>query len=286
MRNTLTCSSVLQQFGVVSLNRLPTHIVFDFNQVLFAEPSGVVQLHNLTRYLRRRDCPVVLRNYEHDRPALRFLDDIGFFFDHNGHRVRPFARQRATTCRLQEVHQTESIGWITGTFIPWFSHCAGRPPGALAGLRNCLVELFNNIRDHSSVEVGSIFAQWYPRKQSLKLSIGDFGRGIPANVVDHGNEYTPVESIIRAFTEGFSTGTPRNRGVGLEVLRSTITTGFGGRFKVYSGGGVAYCSPDGNLQPTDEWLGNSGYSGTLFDIDVPTHQIDEFEPELEDDIWR
>ncbi|TGN58604.1 ATP-binding protein [Paracoccus liaowanqingii] len=286
LRGTLTCASVLQQFSVISLSRLPSKIVFDFNGIRFAEPSGVVQLHNLTKYLSRHQCTVILRNYEHDRAALRFMDDIGFFAEHTGHRVRPWAQPRSTTFRLQEVHQVESNGWINLNFMPWFAHCSGRPVGALGGLRNCLVEVFNNIRDHSSVDVGSIFAQWYPRNKQLKLCVGDFGRGIPANVTAYGAPLSPVESIIRAFTEGFSTGTPRNRGVGLEVLRSTITTGFGGRLKLYSGGGVVHCSPDGLLRPGDEWLGNSGYSGTLYDIEVPTHQIDASEPQLEDDIWN
>ncbi|WP_183154019.1 ATP-binding protein [Paracoccus siganidrum] len=265
---------------------MPSEVRFDFSPLRFASPSGIVLLHNLTRFLVSRDIAVSYENYARQTEALRFIDDIGFFADHLGHHASPLARHRPTTCRLKEVHHQRSYEWIDGTFLPWFSNCANRPIGALAQLRVCLTEIFNNIRDHSSIEVGSIFAQWYPNKEELRLSVGDFGRGIPKNVWEVDPSLTPSQAIIRAFEPGFSTrGNPRNRGAGLGYLRDFVTEQMGGNLTLYSGGAAVYAGPSTQVTAVNVNLGNSGYTGTLVDINVPTVRIESVAPEAEDNIW-
>lgn len=282
----LTGASVLQAVSAVPLRNPPPQIIFDFTKVSFTEPSGIVLMHNLTRYLVRHNRQVGYRGHATPGQAQRFLDSIGFFEDQLGSKVWPTSRLKSTTCRLQEVQQVESVGWIDNYFLHWFSNCSHRPVSALSGLRNCLIEIFNNIRDHSTVSLGSIFAQWYPNIQELKISIGDFGQGIPASVASRTPGLQPAEAIVQAFREGYSSQTtPRNRGAGLEVLRNTITQVFGGTLIVYSGGAAVSCYQDGVVRPANVWLGNSGYTGTLLEVTVPTNRIAALAPQQEDDIW-
>lgn len=276
-------NAVGQTFNLTSP---PSRISFDFQPIKFALPSGIVLLHNLTRYLLRQNCEVYYTDTNRDCPALRFMDDIGFFEDHLGRSIWPTSSLRQTTCRLIEVQHSESHAWIAQQFVPWFARCSGRPEGALADLRTCISEIFNNIQDHAGLHAGSIFAQWYPRREELAFSIADFGRGIPSNVNRVLPQLTPSEAIVKAFEAGFSTkGHPNNQGAGLDFLRQIISTNLEGSIKVYSGGGAATCNSSGEISTYDVQLGNSGYTGTLIDIVLPTKFIDEYEPEAEDGIW-
>lgn len=283
----LTAVNLLTAVGqTFRLNDPPGEVAFDFSRMRFALPSGIVLLHNLTRYLMTLGWRVCYSNFRRECDALHFMDDIGFFEDHLGGKVWATSSLRQTTCRLIEIQHSESHGWIAQEFVPWLARCSRRPEGALAELRTCISEIFNNIQDHAGQHVGSIFAQWYPQKEELAFTIGDFGRGIPANVNKLLPNLTPCQAIVRAFEVGFSTkGHPNNQGAGLDFLRQTISSNLGGSIKVYSGGGAVECNLHGEISECDVYLGNSGYTGTLIDIVLPTRLIDDYEPEVEDGIW-
>lgn len=272
--------------NVLRLNDEPCDVCFDFSKVYFARPSGVVLMHNITRYLLRREWRVFYSGTKVDSKAHHFLDDIGFFEEHLKHKVWPASAHRPTTCRLIEVRNDQSVGWIENTFVPWLSNCCKRPVGSLAPLRTCVSEIFNNIRDHAGVDAGSIFAQWYPQKEQLEFTVGDFGAGIPSNVLTLFPHLDSSDAIVKAFEYGFSTkGNPRNRGAGLNFLRETVIDSLGGSIKVVSGGGSTTSDFAGKIVPANLNLGNSGYAGTLIEIVLPTSGIDVYEPEVEDEIW-
>lgn len=261
-------------------------VVFDFSKVGFVEPSGVVMLHNLSRYLHSQGTDVYYRNYNEPRAGLIFLDGTGFFEDAIRTKAFPFTSLKATTLRLREIRTIDAHGWVANEFLPWLSYCAQRPQAALGHFGSCISEIFNNIRDHSAYTVGSIFAQWYPNINSLKLSVGDFGKGIPATVATVEPHLAGAAAIERAFHPNFtSQSTPKNRGKGLDFMRRNVCLSLHGSIKVYSGGASVIAQRDGHICHLKPILGNSGYTGTLFDIELPTHQIAQFNPEEEEMEW-
>lgn len=264
----------------------PPSVTFDMAGVGFVEPSGVVMLHNLTRYLLSQGCKVFYDNFTLPRQGLMFLDGAGFFEDVLHKKAFAFTAAKATTLRLREIRSIDAHGWVSAEFLPWLASCSRRSLPALGHFGFCISEIFNNIRDHSTYEVGSIFAQWYPNIDTLKLAIGDFGRGIPVNVATVEPQMTGAQAIERAFDAGFSSrSTPKNRGAGLDFMRQNVCASLHGTMKVYSGGAAVHVARDGHITHLNPILGNSGYTGTLFEIELPTHNIATITPDEEEMIW-
>ncbi|MDK8874379.1 ATP-binding protein [Paracoccus sp. SSJ] len=261
-------------------------ICFDFSQVSFADPTGIVLLHNLTRYLSSRGVRVFYSQLAGLSSALRFMDDIGFFEDHLGRRLHAGSRLRPTTLRLREVHQSDVPTWINTMFVPWVSVCSNHPERSLGMLGVCVSEIFNNIRDHAGTDVGSIFGQWFPNIQRLRIAISDMGAGIPATVAATRPDIAPEMAILTAFQLGFSTQSqPRNRGAGLDYLVSKVCRELGGTITTYSGGRVVHADESGRLSPFSALLTDVGYAGTLFDIVMPTGTLVHDPQDVEVDVW-
>ena len=102
------------------------------------------------------------------------------------------------------------------------------PSGALASIRGCVGEVFNNIKDHSTLNVGFAHIQYYPRMDTVKVTVSDFGRGIPNTMRDRNPNLNDVQAILTATQEGVTAqSTPRNRGLGLDLLIRRVTSNKG-----------------------------------------------------------
>lgn len=151
--------------------------------------------------------------------------------------------------------------------------------GNLSDLTTCIGELFNNINDHSSYDVGCIFAQWFPKKDLVEISIADFGSGIPETVRRIEPGLSDNDAIIRAFDDGFSSqSTPRNRGVGLHLLHQNVVERFDGKISVRSQSGAVWYARHGNSLRTVPYKADGFCPGTMIDIDFRTDLIDVDEP--------
>lgn len=62
--------------------------------------------------------------------------------------------------------------------------------------------MLNNIKDHTEFDIGSIFAQHFPNKKEVVISVSDFGLGIPDKVRELG---TKVPAWIICFKQSSST---------------------------------------------------------------------------------
>jgi anti-sigma regulatory factor (Ser/Thr protein kinase) len=275
---------VESMFG--SFEVLPEEVNFDFHQLRFVRPSGVVFLSNLANFLLRNDCRVKFSGMNPNSEPIRFLDDSLFFEQHMGHKLNEFARPRETTQPLIQVRHTESHSWIRNTFIPWLSSCSGIAPHDLSELATCLGELFNNIVDHTEFDVGCIFAQWYPQEERVIVSIADFGSGIPATVARVCNGLTDNDAIAKAFEEEFtSKSTPRNRGIGLSFLLQNVVEILNGRLDVSSAHGAVIFQKVGNSLEVVPYKGIGYCPGTLIDLEFDTSAIERTHGELEDIEW-
>ncbi|SIS88919.1 hypothetical protein SAMN05421759_105138 [Roseivivax lentus] len=259
---------------------IPDEVEFDFSGLRFARPSGIVFLSNLTRFLVRHGCTVRYIGMNKRSDAIRFLDDSQFFQQHLGRTLRDDCATRQTTQPLMEVRHQDSHGWIGFTLVPWLSACSGVPVEQMAEFRTCISELFNNISDHTELDVGSIFAQWYPQEHRLEMCLADFGSGIPATVGRVRENLTDEEAISLAFEDGFtSKSLETNQGVGLYYLQVHVVQNLGGVLSCQSSGGGVRIEKNGN-SVTKVPYRYSGYCpGTLIQMSFNTDKFSEFEDE-------
>lgn len=128
-----------------------------------------------------------------------------------------------------------------------------------------VVEIYDNAFTHARSPIGvTSCGQYYPYLKRLKLTIADFGVGIPANVQRFlgSPDLAPAEAIRWALQSGNTTYLRQApRGLGLDLLRSFVKTN-GGLLDVFSGGGYVRIGKDsdrfGNMTHT--------FPGTLVNI--------------------
>lgn len=272
-RASVLFQEIHARFG--RFDEIPPIVDFDFSYMSFVRPSGVVFLSNLCRYLQRQGSRVTFSGLSPVSPSIRFLDDALFFEQHLGHKLISESVPRVTTQPLLEIHLEQSHGWIGFRLIPWLSNCSGVEEIHLAEFRTCISELFNNIKDHTELDVGSIFAQWYPNERSLEICLADFGAGIPKTVERVCEGLSDSEAISRAFEDGFtSQSLPTNRGVGLHYLQQNVVESLNGTIEVNSASGSLFIEKVGNLVRKMPYQHLGFCPGTLINMRISTDRID------------
>lgn len=231
----VTISKLANEINERCPSGLPDALTLDFQQLAFIRPAGVVFLSNLIWWLHEHGTSVNLINVEREAIALQYLDDSLFFEQHCGHKIRQTSAPRPTTRPLVRIAHEHSHSWLATNLIPWLATSLGLTEASLYELKACLSELFNNIQDHTQFDIGSIFVQHYPNRNSVNISLADFGLGIPAKVAETVPGLTDGDAIIQAVKEGFtSKSTPGNAGLGLDSLLKTIVGTNDGTVTIYS----------------------------------------------------
>jgi hypothetical protein len=155
-------------------------------------------------------------------------------------------------------------------------------PASLYMFKNCAAELFNNIQDHTQLDIGTICAQHFPRESRVYISLSDMGLGIPERVRTKLPQLSDAHAIIKATEAGFTTKTtPGNQGIGLDYLLRTVKVN-GGTVSFYSLNAIVRFEPQG-------WpiiVPNVGFCpGTTIDIVLRTDTIEPLPDEREDLEW-
>lgn len=152
----------------------------------------------------------------------------------------------------------------------------------LTPLSTILKETFNNIFNHSKSKIsGYTFSQYFPKNDTLQVSICDFGIGIPTAIKDYlksENQETLSDegAIIYALKKGTSSKSiPQNRGWGLNNIQSIVSE-MNGKLTIRSNQGFYLYSASGLVTAKTK-----PFNGTLIDIELKTLQLDN--KELEDD---
>ena len=273
-----------RHFG--NFQEIPSKVDFDFRQLQFVRPSGVVFLSNLTKYLVRNGCEVTFCGMSKRTLAIEFLDDSLFFEQHLGKKLNSSCSPRSTTLPLIEIQHSDSHSWIRSTFIPWLSDCTSIAPHDLGELATCLGELFNNIDDHTELDVGSVFAQWYPQEERIIVAIADFGVGIPSTVSRVCAGLSDNDAIMKAFEDEFtSRSTPRNRGAGLFFLLQNVVQNLGGKLEVNSARGSLKFEKDRNSYSVVPYARRGFCPGTMIVLEFSSAEIERTEGDLEDIEW-
>jgi len=287
--NSFTLRGVVQVFINRCQQGLPSEVIIDFVYLGFIEPAGVTFLSNFVHWLHHKETKCLFKNYDKYSPALRFLDDSLFFEMHMGKKVNIYSNPRQTTQHLRRVGHSQSHSFINMTLAPWLASTMQATNSSVYPFQACLSEIFNNIADHTERDNGSIFAQNFPKKREVKISIADFGCGIPHNVRTIAPSLTDNEAIIQAVELEFSTrSTPRNRGIGLDYLLQTVVG--------VNGGEVTICSLGGSVKFIPAQVGGAVYQvvpsaihgfcpGTTIDMLLKADNIIFVEDRSEDLEW-
>ncbi len=99
-------------------------------------------------------------------------------------------------------------------------------------------ELVTNIIEHSKVEEGYVFGQYYPRKSYLDICIADCGKGLAGSYFDElGLKFSDTEAIEEVL-KGHSTKMNTERGFGVRTSKRVVCEAMGGEFMLLSGSAV------------------------------------------------
>ena len=258
---------------IVGPDGMPADTVyeFDFKDLDFIDGSGYTVLSNTIEWLRYHNVRVAFYNLINvNRNGIRYLDACGFFSRYINRKIVPGSQPNTTTLPCAPIEFARAFSWIERVLSPWMSLALGKPYASLSSVRTCVKELFNNIGDHAAVSTGFVHAQHYPNKRELKITVSDFGVGIPATITNKFGAMSDAEAIRLASQEGVTAQSrPNNMGAGINFLIDCITAN-GGTVLIHSFSGGLKCYMAGNEQVRRTSIWRGSYPGTLVDIAIDT----------------
>lgn len=262
-------------------------VTFSFNNLTFIEPSGVTILSNLIEWLNQRDVNVILsypkNSNREPTKGIKYLDDSNFFKHYLGKEITENANVRNTTIPIKLITYDQSYMWLEQNFIIWLSSRLNIKPDNFIDIIMSFGEIFNNIRDHANEKTGCIFAQHYPNKNQINISISDFGIGIPDTIRREYPWLDDEESLLKAIEEGVtSKSTPKNRGAGLKTLLENVVVNYGGTVQIRSYSGILSVNKgEDNEFVLHSKIIEQKYPGTFIEIILNTSNFVELNDEEE-----
>ncbi|WHM19890.1 ATP-binding protein [Bacillus subtilis] len=289
--NRESMNSFIDQIIDSDLSPKSKYLKINFSTMNFIEPAGVTILRNIFHWLRTRGVRVEILYpvYENSTKGVKFLDDAMFFKKQLNQTLYPFSSVRKTTLELQDVTIDRSYQWLDAKFAPWLAERMNLNISSFHAIKMSIGEIFNNIRDHADENMGCIFAQHYPKLNKIKISISDFGVGIPETIRRVSPSLNDHEALEKAIIDGFSSRSiPKNRGAGLHTLIQNVVFNYNGEVQIRSFHGILTCS---KINFNELWVNSipneSIYPGTFIEIILDTesfvHDFDE-EEEFEWDL--
>jgi len=288
--NRITMYQLISE--IICENNQPKYndIVFNFERLRFIKPSGITILNNIIQWLQKNKTSVNFNIPEmpktvNQKTAIKYLDDTGFFSIYLNKNIFFNSKLRETTIPLKNITCDESFSWLETTLITWLMGILKVDNRAgFSGIKTCIGEIFNNIRDHSGENIGCAFAQYYPKDKEIQIAISDFGVGIPFQIKKRYKCQNDAQALSIAIKEGTTTQSyPGNRGAGLDHLIKIIVENNQGSIYIYSDHGILSCYFEQGLSIKSE-LSKGFYPGTLILIKLRTNNIYE-EPYEEDFSW-
>lgn len=259
-------------------------IVFDFSSLAQIQVGGVAVLCNLIEAAKKAGATVKTSGLD-KCPASKFLVGSGFLALYSDNKQdQPPKTKEHLALRLVEYEQSQF--YIRNHAVPWIASAIDVDERALGTLQVCLEEIFNNIADHSTINVGCSYGSFDQGKRVISLCISDFGIGIPANVRKKMTIGTDSGAIAMACQNGFTTQTTgRNMGAGLHVLLQNIVVRHRGFVQIFSGRGIYSCTSERGILKTSGKTAAGSYPGTMIymKIDVPNFRPDDIS---EDFSWE
>lgn len=257
-------------FGIWNLlNADFLDVTFDFSKCLFIQQNGVAFLGGLANLVEYRSGKV---NFKWDTLLGSIKTNLGQngFCANFGLGVSPWPGH-SIPYRHDTILEESSItnylktNWLGRGWVNLSQELSD-------AITSRVLECYLNCFEHSESPIG-VFScgQHFPRLETLKICIVDFGIGIPANVRKFKNN--PNIETTSALEWAFQSGTTTKpdgigRGLGLDLLKQFITINQG-YMEIYSGDGrVVYASD------REEYSQQSSFfEGTLINITLQCNEV-------------
>lgn len=263
----------------------PDSLILDFSKLTKIEVGGVAVLSNLIQFYKLLGINSEFENLDKCK-AKHYLDNIGFTHLYKNEGIAFVNHPEFSELIL--VPYDKSHSYINHKLIPWLANALKIDVRALSSVETVFGEIFNNIKDHSTVNIGCSCAHFDAQNKKIFICISDFGIGIPSRVKEKHADITDVEAIKLACENGFSTQTtPRNRGAGLHILINNIVTRNSGKVVIHSGLGVLTCLINSkNIEKIPESAPDECfYPGTMIYITIDTDKFIPSEFSEEEFSW-
>lgn len=247
------------------LRERPKIVVLNFSKLEQIQVGGITFLCNIVELLRMMGIQVVFFAEDWCK-ANTFLQCSGLLTLYQPTKYP--TRESDVFLPVRLVEYDKSHSYMHEELVPWLARILGHDPRALSSLRVCFDEIFNNIRDHSTIDVGCSAAHFDVSAGKITICISDFGIGIPGRVrrtMELGSDHA---AIAMACQEGFTTQTtPGNRGAGLHILLRNVVGRNRGTVVISSGEGLFTCVPHAGFEPKGSGRPARGtYPGTMIYI--------------------
>jgi hypothetical protein len=250
------------------INNKDSFITFDFSQCQFLRHNAVAFLGGLARFITSRGGQVYFDWNTLGEKVRMNMSQNGFINAFNGG-YEPWLGNsipyREDSCQ----NQTEIINYLRNDWLGrgWVSVS----PQLQDSIITQVGEIYANAFEHGCSEIGVFTCgQRYPKLKELKLTVIDFGVGIPTNVrIFQGiNNLTSSEAIKWAFKLG---NTTRRYGVtgglGLDLLSKFVTMNKG-KLEIFSHEGYALVDQTGvKYGERSTWV-----KGTLVNITLQCNE--------------
>jgi ABC-type transporter Mla MlaB component len=262
------------------------HIQLDFTRLEGLQVGGVTVLCNLIELVSRLGFKVTLYAAEWC-PAAEFVQRSGLLAF--GNKALRVPKKCPSFLPIKLVEYQRSHNYVHSELIPWMAENLGHETRALGSLGVCFEELFNNIRDHSTIDVGCSAGHFNVATGKITMCVSDFGVGIPGKVRVKVATPTDHAAIALACRQGFTTqSTPKNMGAGLHVLVQNVVELHSGKVQITSGEGIYTCVPSGELSGSKRSgrTARTMYPGTMIRMQLDIRDFVPDEVGEEEFVWE
>lgn len=253
-----------------NLDVIHGNVFLDFSQLTNISAGGICALSNVIELIQRSGANIEIQNTEKS-PCFKKLKDFGFISNYVN--FEEPAEKNLWHNPLHKLTTEQTFSYLEYNFIPWLSSGFNCDVIQLDYIKASLTEIFNNVFDHSAVDVFSLCAYNNLTKGELKICVSDFGVGIPTKIktaFPNLTDKSDMLAIAKALEDGFtSQTTPRNRGAGLHLLCKWIVELHHGVINIHSNHGIYRVSKnDRGQRVTRGEHSQCIYPGTMIVIDL------------------
>ena len=259
-------------------------VILDFTKLERLEVGAITALSNMIELYKSSKIKVEYINAQ-SCVAAEFLEGVGFSALYFGASPKKDSLKNEF-CALKLVEYARSHSYLENDLIPWLANTLNQDVRALSMLKVCFEEIFNNIQDHSTVNVGCCCAHYDRLAKKITICMSDFGVGIPEKVKSKIKIGSDQAAIAMACQQGFTTrSTPGNMGAGLHVLIQNVVAKNSGSVIIFSGSGIYSCVPGAKGSGRSAPHGGV-YPGTMIYITIDTKNFVPSEIDEEAFVWE